>query len=166
MIELTSFLLNDVVGSDGPFGLNEIASQLTSGTGEWDIPPHWLPNDVILLQSDEEKVKVVARVEAVSLYGLNSWSRLDLLEEAEGDYELVSRIGIDRFRTTIRTILEVTASDGPPKRNSMDVSLGMGRYTLPLTNNVKFISTLTATLMALINETLVTEFVNDSNQVR
>ena len=73
-LELLDYLLDDVVGADGPFGINTLVDALSNGTGAIDLPSPLPPSSHSI-----GPFNVTLGVRDLSVSGLNSFETLKLL---------------------------------------------------------------------------------------
>jgi hypothetical protein len=149
VVALADFILDDVVGTVGPFGINDLIGQLTNGTGTWALPKPLLPEIVIPVLTD---YNLTFGVVGLDLDGLNSWTSFDLLRP-EQKYDLRSVLDLGSFGFGLDFLLNITSATGCIYCDKGTVSLDMSGNKL------------VATLMVLLNETKISSLVNDPTQV-
>lgn len=74
-VGLIEYALNDIVGTDGPLGINTAANYITNGTGvaSWDDTAISITANVL------DAANVTLTLERVDVSGLNTWTQFDLL---------------------------------------------------------------------------------------
>ncbi len=105
LVGVTAYLLNDVVGADGPLGLNKIVNALTNGTGSVTLGP--LANVSLPIAVSSLGV-VRLGLETVTLSGLNSWSLFQALDPSTGPYNLTSHTRLERLGLSFGFSLNVS----------------------------------------------------------
>lgn len=83
LIGLVDFLLDDLIGANGPFGANLILSSITNATGRINVT---FPADGLLLTTAPVGTlgNVSFGIMALSIDGLSSFSKLELLAPVDG----------------------------------------------------------------------------------
>ena len=109
-LELLDFVLDTLVGTDGPLGVDGFVRMLTNETGVVNVPRSWLPHElrlsIPLLGKD---TNLTVDVVSANVSGLDSFKQLRLLEPpADGTaHSLDSSAALDRARLSLQMRLTV-----------------------------------------------------------
>ncbi len=109
LIGLADFLLDDLIGHDGPFGVNRIASSLTNNTGAVFIDLG--DNGTEVTTVDVAGLgNVTFGIYNVSIRGLTSFNMLHLLVP-QHSFSLDSQIGLDEFQLNVSFFVNTVLSE-------------------------------------------------------
>ena len=109
-LELLDFVLDTLVGTDGPLGVDGFVRMLTNATGVVNVPRSWLPHELrFLLPVLGKDTNLTVDVVSANVSGLDSFKQLRLLEPpADGTaHSLDSSAALDRARLSLQMRLTV-----------------------------------------------------------
>jgi hypothetical protein len=106
VIGLADYFLDDVVGSTGPFNVNTIVNVLTNSTGTINLSTFISGISTSIPLGAFANLTI--GLEDISLSGLNTWSRLDLLKPVD-KHSLASQTKTDTLDFKVSFFLNATS---------------------------------------------------------
>ncbi len=103
---LVDFLLDDLIGANGPFGVNRIMAALTNGTGGWEID-FGENGTVVTTQSVGGLGNVTLGLYRISIAGLTSFDVLNLLVPRDS-FSLDSRLELSSLELNVSFFVDTT----------------------------------------------------------
>ena len=98
-LELLDFVLDTLVGTDGPLGVDGFVSMLTGASGVVNVPRSWLPHALHLgIPVLGRETNLTVDVVSANISGLDSFSQLRLLEppaDRTANYSLDSSAALE-----------------------------------------------------------------------
>ena len=110
MLELLDFVLDTLVGTDGPLGVDGFVRMLTNETGVVNVPRSWLPHELRLsIPLLGKNTNLTVDVVSANVSGLDSFKQLRLLEPLPNGtaHSLDSSAALDRAKLSLQMRLTV-----------------------------------------------------------
>ncbi|KAL6071759.1 Paraquat-inducible protein A [Balamuthia mandrillaris] len=107
-IAILDYLLDTVIGADGPLGLNKIANFLTNGTGRIEATGIKGAQVTVSLSS---LANITFGLTGFGLAGINTWKTFDLIVPVNA-YTLDSQTYMDRLDLNFTFFVNVSVADG------------------------------------------------------
>lgn len=108
VVGLVDFVVDDVVGSEGPLNINKIVNVFTNDTGSLSLQ-EFLPT-INTTFSIGTLATLSVGIEDITISGLNTWSRLDLLKPSSA-HELSSMTKTDHLHFEVNFFINATTTN-------------------------------------------------------